>query len=154
MLGSDASAPYLATAPLQGARRARRRWRVPVVVAGIALGAAALTVLIAVPVAQSAPESFTIANPHGSVFEVTQSVMFPHSGTFVFTWQKVSGSTPTFTFTVLAPAGGVVYESNLTAGGAGTLRVGVDGPYTFEILDWLSGTVTVSGVLHYSAPLL
>jgi hypothetical protein len=154
VLGSTSSEPYLATAPLQGAEPRRRRGLLPAIIAGVALTVAVLTILIAVPVAQSASQSFTLANPSGSVFPVTQTLTFPHAGTFDFSWQKLSGSTPSFTFTVVAPSGGTVYESNGTAGGSASVRVGDEGPYTFEIYDWLSGTVAVSGRLHFSAPLL
>lgn len=146
--------PYLATAPLQGTVRRRRRWRLPLLLAGTVFTVAGLTILIAVPVGQSAPENFTLANPSGSLFPVTQALTFPHAGTFDLSWQKLSGSTPTFQFTVLAPDGRTVYESNGTAGGSASVRVGDEGPYTFEIYDWLSGTVSVSGRLYFSAPLL
>jgi len=154
VLGGDPSVPFLATAPLNVAARPARRWRWGVAVAAAALGTAAIVILIAVPVAQSATESVTLANPNGSILSVTETLSFPHAGTFDFSWQKISGKTSSFDFTVVAPTGKTVFERNYTAGGSGSLKVTATGPYTFEIYDWLSGTMTVTGKLHYDAPLL
>jgi hypothetical protein len=146
------SVPFLATAPLNSTPRRRRRWRLVAAAAGTGALVAGLVLLIAMPVAQSAPENLTLTNG-GGLGTVGQTVTFPHAGILDVTWKVVGGVTATVTFSILTPGGATVYDLDAASGSA-SLHVGASGPYTFEIYDWLSGTVQVTGTLHYSAPLL
>jgi hypothetical protein len=129
----------------------RRRWRIPGAVAGTIGAAVVLTVLIAVPFAQTAPEGLTLTNSGSLLSAVGQPITFPHGGTFDFSWSTESGRT--VTFSVLSPSGTTVYSSDST-GGSASIAVGDTGAYLFEIDDWLPETVVLSGTLHYSAPML
>ena len=151
MVGEGPSIPFLATAPLSVAPRRRRRWAVPAAVAGTVAVAVVLGVLIFVPVAQSAPESLTLVNAGSVLSAVGQPITFPHGGTFDFHWATTNGAT--VTFSVIAPSGTPIYSSD-SAGATLSLPVTSNGPYLFEIDDWLPATVAVSGTLHYTAPML
>ncbi|MGP8078009.1 MAG: hypothetical protein ACLQD8_05710 [Thermoplasmata archaeon] len=151
MIGNGPNAPFLATAPLNAEPRRRRRWLLPAALAATVLAVAALTVLIGVPVAQSVPENLTLINSGSLLSAVGQTVSFPHGGTLELSWWTASGRS--VTFSVLAPSGSTIYSSD-SARGSASLGVGDSGPYTLEIYDLLPETVTVSGTLHYSAPML
>jgi len=142
--------PYLATAPLSGVERRRRRWVWPAVAAASVAGVVLLVVLLAVPVARASSEQMTLSNA-GGVSPVGQTISFGHSGTFDFSWSTASGRS--VTFSILAPGGQTVFSADSHAA-TGSISVPSSGKYTFEIYDWLPETVTLHGTLHYSAPLL
>ena len=142
--------PYLATAPLSGVERRRRRWLWPTVAAASVAAVVVLVVLFAVPVARAAAEQMTLSNA-GGLSPVGETISFGHSGTFDFSWSTESGRS--VTFSVLGPGGMTLYSSD-TPGTTATISVSSSGKFTFEIYDWLPEQVTLHGTLHYSAPLL
>ncbi|MGB6500229.1 MAG: hypothetical protein WBG19_02350 [Thermoplasmata archaeon] len=153
MLGDGPSVPFLATAPLNTRPPRSRRWPLVAAIAGTVGTVLLLSVLIAVPVSQTVAENLTLTNAGGVFGPVSQTLTFPHGGTLDLSWALVSGTTTTVTFSIVTPSGSMAYQSDSSAGSA-SFQVGDSGPYTFEIYDWFSGTVEVTGRLHYSAPLL
>jgi hypothetical protein len=149
--GSGPGAPFLATAPLSvHSGRRRRRWLIPVATVVAVAAVVVLVALLEDSVARNAPEHLTFVNAGSTSYE-GQTVSFPHAGTFSFTWVVTQGGS--VTLRVLDPSGMVMYSANAARGNA-SLAVGAGGPYTVEILDWLSATVEFSGTLHYASPLL
>lgn len=113
---------------------------------------AALAALATIPIAQSTAFSFSIHDPGSATVNSTHSLTFAHTGTFGFSW--TTGARGVVNFTVHDSSGrkSLYFMSGSSA--SGSVAVLARSTYLFEVTDLLSVTVSVSGNLSFSAPVL
>jgi hypothetical protein len=149
----DANAPSQSVAATRPPpRRGIRRWTLAIVLSAIML-VAVFAAFALVGVAQTTPFSFSIRNPGGSIVNVTHQISFANSGTVLFTWVS-TGIDVTFSVRVGMGVTPLISESGTS--GNGSLHVVANTVYSFgtQEVPAISVTVSVSGKLEYSAPIL
>ncbi len=128
----------------------RPRGRILPIAIAVALAGAGLVAFAFVPIAQSSSLAFTTHTPGSNTTTYRTNASFAHTGTYVFSW-KASDTSATFT---IREVGHAPFYSTFNATGSLNLGVTAGTAYEFGILDPHAATLSISGALHYAAPIL
>jgi hypothetical protein len=119
-------------------------------VIAVVLGGVGVVALVLVPTGQTTGMAFSIQTPGSTTMTYESAESFSHAGTYVFSW-KATDTSGTFT---IREAGHTPFYSTFNATGSLNLGVKTGIVYDFGFLDGHAATLSISGSLHFSAPIL